>query len=66
MFDETLQLEFIGGSHDGAVLKAQVAPEYIEVMVNREIMEVYERQTPRPPFIYVKAGYAPRESWTGR
>ncbi|HEX4084518.1 MAG TPA: hypothetical protein VHY22_06405 [Chthoniobacteraceae bacterium] len=63
MFDEKFLLEFFGGSQDGALIEAKNAPICLELAVNSSIVEIYERQTRRPPFIYVQAGYAPRESW---
>jgi len=63
MFDDTFATEFVGGSKDGEVIKAKVAPRHYEVKVDRDFTEVYERQNEEPPFTYLQMGYTKRESW---
>ena len=54
---ESFQVEFIGGSRDGAKIDAERVPKHV-VTVNDEILEIYERQNDEPPFIYMHVGYA--------
>lgn len=63
MPESTFPIEFIGGSRDGEVSAATVAPDHVEVPVNGHLNEIYERQTNDPPFVYVQCGYAENETW---
>ncbi len=63
MTDITFQIEFIGGSRDGDVEEATAAPPFCEVRVGPDVMEIYERQNDKPPFIYVQIGYVGNHTW---
>ena len=63
MFEDTVTVEFIGGSRDGEVIQAEGAPDFLEVKPGNGWIEVYERQNEVPPFIYVQIGYAQEEQW---
>jgi hypothetical protein len=63
MFQESLTLEFVGGSRDGELTEAADAPAYIEIDAVSGWREIYERQTDEPPFRYVQIGYVPQEQW---
>ena len=63
MNDITFPIEFIGGSKDGEVIEATAAPDYYEVIADKDVKEIYERQNSEPPFIYVQIGYAGNETW---
>jgi len=56
-------IEFIGGSRDGEVVEATIAPPFYEVRIGADVMEIYERQNNEPPFVYVQIGYAGNETW---
>lgn len=64
MFDTKVPIEFYGGSQDGTVVEAAVAPELLEVIVNKDWREIYELQSSEAPFVYAQIGYAAKESWT--
>jgi hypothetical protein len=64
MFTDTVSLEFIGGSQDGAVIEASGAPEYLKMSAGDGWMEIYERQNDEAPFVYVQVGYVPVEIWS--
>ena len=63
MSECTFPIEFIGGSRDGEVIEATAAPDNLEVAVDGGLMEIYERQSSEPPFVYVQIGYAENETW---
>lgn len=63
MSESTFPIEFIGGSRDGEVIDATLAPEYCHVTVRDGIREIYERQNNEPPFVYVQIGYVGNETW---
>lgn len=63
MIYDTISLEFIGGSLDGGILKAQDAPEFVVEKAGGSWIEVYERQNREPPFFYVQIGYTRKERW---
>ncbi len=63
MSDTKIPLEFIGGSRDGEIIDATVAPEHYEIPVDADLNEIYERQSSEPPFVYVQIGYAENETW---
>jgi hypothetical protein len=63
MSDITFPIEFIGGSRDGEIIEATAAPDYLEVIVDGALTEIYERQNNEPPFVYVQTGYAKKETW---
>ena len=58
----TFAIEFIGGSQDGDLIQATVAPDYFAVAVGK-LREIYERQNSEPPFVYVQIGYVGNETW---
>lgn len=59
MYKETVAVEFLGGSQDGALLELDEAPEYLAVRTQNGPTEIYERQNDeRPPFVYIQTGYA--------
>lgn len=63
MKESTFPIEFIGGSRDGEMIDATLAPEYCHVTVSDGMKEIYERQNNEPPFVYVQIGYAGNETW---
>ena len=63
MSDSAFPIEFIGGSRDGEVIEATVAPEHYVVTVRGGVKEIYQRQNNEPPFVYVQIGYAGNETW---
>jgi hypothetical protein len=63
MTQNDFPIEFIGGSRDGEAIEAASAPDHHEVAVAEGVVEVYERQNDRPPFVYLQIGYAGNETW---
>jgi hypothetical protein len=66
MTEDTFRIEFIGGSKDAEIADVTSAPDYIEVGVGVDEMEIYERQNGEPPFVYVQIGYGRKEDWNNR
>jgi hypothetical protein len=63
MPESTFPIEFIGGSRDGEIIEATIAPEHYEVPVTGGFKEIYERQTTEPPFVYIQTGYVQNQTW---
>jgi len=63
MNDSTFLVEFIGGSQDGLTVETVTAPDHVEVKVNDQVKELYQRENNQPPFVYVQMGYAENETW---
>ena len=63
MTEALFSIEFIGGSMNGEVMDATVAPPFYEVKVGADVMEIYERQNDEPPFVYRQIGFAGNETW---
>jgi hypothetical protein len=63
MSESTFPIEFIGGSRDGEITEATVAPDHLAMPVSGGLKEIYERQNSQPPFVYVQIGYAQNETW---
>lgn len=61
MSEVTVRVEFVGGSRDGYVVRAKHAPDFLELKIKSGWIEVYERQSKEPPFVYRQIGYTKKE-----
>ncbi len=57
MSGNTVTVEFIGGSRDGGVIEAKEAPGLLTLNVSGSWVEIYQRQTEEPPYVYEQIGY---------
>jgi len=62
MYEESIPVEFVGGSRDGEELLVQEVPEFLPVKIAQGLVEIYERKSETPPFILRAGGVRGRRA----